>query len=332
MRIIRIHEYGDPDVLRVEEAPVPTPGPGEVLIAAEAVSVGFAQTQMRRNIFPAPMWRPQFPIVLGGDVIGRVAGVGAGVTDIHEGDRVGAFTLNGAYADYAVVDASTVLPVPEGLDAAQATALPSPGPIAAGTLGTAALRPGESVLVHAASGGIGHLAVQLAKAAGAGLVIGTAGSPDKLEFVRGLGADVVVDYSRDDWADEVRAATGGKGVDVILDSVGGDVLRQGVGLLAPFGRLVFYGSAGGGLEIPKVSPMELIEMKFLTGFALSRWRAARPKEYLRNHEDLANRLADGTVRHAVHATLPLHEVAEAHRLIESRAQIGRIVLIPDATA
>ncbi|GAB2943034.1 quinone oxidoreductase family protein [Streptomyces heilongjiangensis] len=328
MRAVRLHEYGDPDVLRVEDVPIPEPGPGEVLIAAEAISVGFAQTQMRRNIFPAPMWKPEFPIVLGGDVIGRVAAIGPGVDHVREGDRVGAFTLHGAYAEYTAVDAATVLPVPEDLDAAQATALPSPGPIASGTIGTARLEPGESVLVHAASGGIGHLSVQLAKRLGAGPVIATAGSPAKLEFARSMGADVVVDYADDTWPDQVREATGGKGVDVILDSVGGDVLRQGVELLAPFGRLVFYGSAGGGLAVPAISPMQLIEMKYLTGFALSRWRATRPKEYLRNHEELAQALAEGSVRHVVHATLPLEDVTEAHRMIESRAHTGRIVLLP----
>ncbi|UGY93018.1 quinone oxidoreductase family protein [Streptomyces gobiensis] len=328
MRIVRMHEYGDPGVLKTEEAPVPGPGPGQVLIAAEAISVGFAQTQMRRNIFPAPMWQPVFPITLGGDVVGRVAALGPEVSGVQVGDRVGAFTLHGAYADYVVVDADTLLPVPEGLDAAQATALPSPGPIASGTLGTAGMAAGQTVLVHAASGGIGHLSVQLARAAGAGLVIGTASSPEKLEFVRALGADAAVDYSRTGWADKVREATGGRGVDIVLDSVGGDVLREGIGLLAPFGRLVFYGSAGGGLEIPKVSPMELIRLKFLTGFALSTWRDTRPQEYAQNHARLVKALGDGTVRHAVHATLTLTDVAKAHELIESRAHTGRIVLLP----
>ncbi len=128
MRAVRIHEYGGPEVLRTEEVPIPEPGPGQVLIAAEAVSVGFAQTQMRRNIFPAPMWRPEFPVTLGGDVIGDVVAVGPGVTGIAAGDRVGAFTLHGAYAEYVAVDADTVLPVPAELDAVQATALPAPGP------------------------------------------------------------------------------------------------------------------------------------------------------------------------------------------------------------
>lgn len=327
MRTVRIHEYGSPDVLRVEETPIPEPGAGEVLISVEAVSVGFAQTQMRRDIFPAPMWRPSFPIVLGGDVVGVVAAVGPQVTEVRVGDRVGAFTLHGAYAEYVVVDVSTILLVPVELDCAQATALPAPGPIAMGTMGTAALQPGESVLVHAASGGIGHLSVQLAKLAGAGQVIATAGSAEKCEFVRALGADVVIDYSQDTWADRVREATDGKGVDVILDSVGGEVLREGVGLLATFGRLVFYGSAEGGQYIPSVSPMELIGMKFVTGFTLSTWRAARRQQYLADHETLVDHLGTGAVRQTVHVTLPLEEVAKAHEIIESRAHIGRIVLL-----
>ncbi|GAA4668309.1 zinc-binding dehydrogenase [Streptomyces chumphonensis] len=331
MRAVRIHEYGAPDTLQVEEVPIPQPGPGQVLIRTEAISVGFAQTQMRRNIFPAPMWRPEFPIVLGGDVIGRVAAVGPDAPGVGVGDRIGAFTLHGAYADYVVVDAATLVSVPEGLDAAVATAIPSPGPIAAGTLATAALRPGESVLVHAAAGGIGHLAVQLAKRAGAGLVIATAGAPGKREFARSIGADVVVDYRQESWAETVRETAGDRGVDVILDSVGGEVLRQGVQLLGPFGRLVFYGSAGGGLDVPRISPMELIGMKFLTGFALSQWRAARHADYLRHHGVLAGALAEGSITHAIHATLPLERVAEAHRMIEERSHIGRIVLLTEAT-
>lgn len=327
MRTIRIHAFGAPEVMRVEETPVPSPGPGQVLIAVEAVSVGFAQTQMRRDIFPAPMWKPTFPIVLGGDVVGTVAALGEGVTGIREGDRVGAFTLHGAYAEYVAVDADTVLPVPTGMDAAQATALPGSGPIAMGTLATASLRQGETVLVHAASGGIGHLAVQAARAAGAGRIIATAGSARKLDFVRELGADVLVDYSRDDWPDRVREATGGQGVDIILDSVGGEVLRTGVGLLAPFGRLVFYGSSAGGRAVPGISPMELIGMRSLTCFALGQWRASRRQEYLDHHEKLVRYLTDGTVRHAIHSALPLEEAAKAHELVETRAHTGRVVLL-----
>ncbi|MDA3624729.1 zinc-binding dehydrogenase [Saccharopolyspora sp. WRP15-2] len=327
MRTVRFHEFGPPEVLTVEETPVPRPGPGQVLIEAEAVSVGFAQTQMRRDIFPAPMWNRELPSVLGGDVIGRIEAVGPDVRGMRPGDRVGAFTLYGAYADYVVVDADTVLPVPEGLDAAAATALPSSGPIAAGTLDVGMVKRGEVVLVHAASGGIGHISVQMAKAAGA-VVVGTAGSPGKCEFVRSLGTDHVVDYSSDDWPDQVRAAVGG--VDLVLDSVGGSVLRAGLELLAPMGRLVFYGSAGGGREVPSVSVMDLIRLKYVTAFALSTWRTARREQYESALADLSDGLQSGRFRHAVYQTLDLAEAAKAHALIEARAHTGRIVLIPGA--
>ncbi|MER7133290.1 quinone oxidoreductase family protein [Streptosporangium saharense] len=326
MLAVRVHEYGPPEVLRPEEVPVPRPGPGQVLVEVEAVSVGFAQTQMRRDLFPAPMWRPAFPIVLGGDVVGVVAETGPGVEGVRPGDRVGAYTLHGAYAEYVVLDAASLVSVPEDLDAVRATVLPGSGPIAMGTLGVADLRPGERVLVHAASGGIGHLAVQLARLAGAGQVIATAGSAAKRDFVRGLGADLVVDYGEDGWAERVREATDGAGVDVVLDSVGGQVLRQGIGLLAPFGRLVFYGSSNGGLDIPHISPMELIGIKYVTGFALSAWRAARPDRYRTDHKLLVDYLRDGAVRDVVHAVLPLRQVARAHEIIESRSHIGRVVL------
>ncbi|XUL92273.1 quinone oxidoreductase family protein [Streptomyces galilaeus] len=328
MRAVPIARYGAPDVLRVAEAHVPEPGPGQVLIATEAVSVGFAQTQMRRDCFPAPMWRPTLPVVLGGDVVGTVDAVGPRVEHIRTGDRVGAFLMQGAYAEYAVADAATLVPVPAELDAATATVLPGAGPIAVGTLATGRLRAGETVLVHAAAGGIGHLSVQLAKSAGAGQVIATASSPAKREFARSLGADAVVDYTAPGWAEEVRAATDGRGVDLILDSVGGDVLLTGIGLLAPGGRLVFYGSAGGGTHVPKVPVMDLIGLKYVTGFSLSAWQRLHPQEYADGLAELTDRLTSGRLKAAVHARLPLDQAARGHEIIESRAHQGRVVLLP----
>ncbi|MGW5660955.1 quinone oxidoreductase family protein [Streptomyces sp. NPDC003758] len=328
MRAVPIARYGAPDVLQVTHADVPEPGPGQVLIAAEAVSVGFAQTQMRRDCFPAPMWKPTLPVVLGGDVVGRVEAVGPHVEHVKAGDRVGAFLMQGAYAEYAVADAATLVPVPEGLDAAAATVLPGAGPIAVGTLATGRLGAGETVLVHAAAGGIGHLSVQLAKLAGAGRVIATASSPAKLDFARSLGADAVVDYTRPGWTEEVATAAGGRGVDLILDSVGGDVLLAGIGLLAPGGRLVFYGSAGGGTEVPKVPVLDLIGLKFVTGFSLSAWQRLHPQQYSDGLAELTDHLMSGRLKAAVHARLPLVEAAKGHEIIESRAHQGRVVLLP----
>ncbi|MCD7439413.1 NADPH:quinone oxidoreductase family protein [Streptomyces lincolnensis] len=331
MLAVPIDAYGGPDVLRPRELPTPVPGPGEVLVAAEAVGVGFAQTQMRADAFPAPMWHPTLPLLLGGDVVGTVAALGPGTTGVRVGDRVGAFLMEGAYADHMVARADTLVPVPAGLDAAEATVLPGAGPIAVGVLATAGLRPGESVLVHAAAGGIGHLVVQLARAAGAGRILAAASTPAKREFAAGLGADAVIDPTRPDWPDTVREETGGRGVDVILDSIGGATLLAGVGALAPAGRLVFYGSAGGGTDIPRVSVMDLIALKAVTGFSLSAWRAARPHQYRDGIAELTRRLRDGTLRPAVHARLPLDQAAAGHRLIEDRLHQGRVVLVPPAT-
>ncbi|MGV9990919.1 quinone oxidoreductase family protein [Streptomyces sp. NPDC003374] len=328
MRAVQFDRYGDPDVLYVAERPVPEPGPGQVRIAVEAVSVGHAQTQMRRAVFPAPMWKPVFPVVLGGDVVGRITAVGPGVTVLRPGDRAGAFTLYGAYAEQVVVDAGTVVPVPEELDAAEAAVLPGTGLIALGVCRSGRPAKGETVLVHAAAGGVGHIAVQLARAAGAGRVIGTAGEAGKRAFARAMGADAVVDHRSPHWAEEVRELTGGRGPDVILDGIGAGVLRQGVDLLAPGGRLVFYGSSGGELEIPRVSVMDLIGIKYVTGFALSAWRLGRPHEYAAGVAELTRLLLDGQVKSAVHARLPLERAAEAHTVLEARAQLGRVVLIP----
>ncbi|MFF5138952.1 zinc-binding alcohol dehydrogenase family protein [Streptomyces sp. NPDC013157] len=328
MLAVPLDAYGGPDVLRPRELPIPRPGPGEVLITAEAVGVGFAQTQMRADTFPAPMWHPTLPLLLGGDVVGTVAELGPGTAGVRVGDRVGAFLMEGAYADHMVARADSLVPVPAELDAAEATVLPGAGPIAVGVLATAGLREGESVLVHAAAGGIGHLAVQLARAAGAGQVLAAASTPAKREFAAGLGADTVIDPTRPDWPDAVREATGGRGADVVLDSIGGDVLLAGVRALAPAGRLVFYGSAGGGTDIPRVSVMDLIALKAVTGFSLSAWRTARPDQYRAGLAELTRRLGDGTLRPAVHARLPLDQAATGHRLIEDRVHRGRVVLVP----
>jgi len=328
MRTVAMHGYGGPEVLRLEQRPEPVPGPGQVLIAAEAISVGYAQVQMRRDEFPAAAWRPALPAVLGGDVVGRVGAVGSGVSTAVVGDRVGAFVVGGAYADLVLADASVLVPVPVGLDAGQATVLPGTGPIAAGLLDVGRLAPGEIVLVHAAAGGVGHLAVQLARAGGAGLVLATASSPAKRAFAAAHGADAVVDYTAPDWTGRIRALTGGRGVDLVLDGVGGDTLTAGIELLAPGGRLVFYGSAGGGRTVPAISALALLGLRSVIGFNLSAWRQAAPERYRVRLAELTEQLLSGRVRAEVHARFGLADAGRAHSVLEARAQQGRVVLIP----
>jgi len=198
------------------------------------------------------------------------------------------------------------------------------GPVALGALRLGRLAAGETVLVHAAAGGIGHLAVQLAKLHGAGTVIATASTPAKLDFARGLGADVAVDYTDPDWPEHVRAAAP-RGVDVVLDSVAGPMLEHNIAVLAPLGRLVIYGAAGGE---PGRIPTSLYALRSVIGFSLLAYRAALPERARADMIDVAEHGAVGRLRAVVHARLPLSEAAKAHRILENREQLGRVLLVP----
>lgn len=325
MRLISYHEHGSPDVLRVEEAPEPAPGPGRLLLRTEAVGVNFIETQLRRNTAPFPSDLPGRP---SGDVVGRVEGLGAGVDGPAPGTRVAAFAVPAAYADLVVVDADRALVVPDGVDPATATALGSTAQTAWSVLDAARIAEGDTVLVHAAAGAVGHLVTQLAKMHGAGRVIATVGSPAKIDFVRAHGADDAVDYRRPTWADEVRRLTGGQGVDIVLDSVEGAVFQQGLKLLKPYGRLVYYGFAGTDGEVAKVAMTDLLGLTYVVGTSLSAWAKADPVRVAEARDRLVRLVASGALRVAVHTTLPLTEAAEAHRIIENRAQLGRVVLVP----
>jgi NADPH:quinone reductase len=314
MRRIRYHRYGGPEVLTVEEVAVPQPGPGQVLIRTEAIGANFVDTRFRSGQGTGPFRRP-LPGRLTGDVVGTVAGT----------DRRVAALVEDAFAEYVVADEPWLAPVPAGVPAAAASMLPMGGPVALRVLRMARLEPGETVLVHAAAGGIGHLAVQIARRLGAGTVIGTAGSPSKLDFVRRLGADVAVDYTAPDWPDQVRAAAP-DGVDVVADSVGGDVLLRSCELLAPFGRVVVYGAGSGQFaDLPVAS---VLRLRSVTGFSLLAWRQAAPEAARADMAEVAAWTAGGQLQTALHATVPLAEAARAHEILESRANLGRVLLVP----
>lgn len=325
MRLISYHEHGSPDVLRVEDVPVPAPGPGQLLLRSEAIGVNFVETRLRAGTAPFPAPLPGRP---GGDVVGRVQSSGPHTDGFAPGTRVVAFGVPAAYADQVVVDAGRALVVPEDIDAATATALGSSAQTAWSVLDAARVAKGDTVLVHAAAGAIGHLVTQLARLRGAGRVIGTVGSPRKAGFVRAHGADDVVDYRRPDWAGTVRELTGGQGVDVVLDSVEGAVFREGLKLLKPYGRLVYYGFAGAEGEVAKVAMTELLGLTYVVGTSLDAWAGADPSRVAEARAELVRLVASGELRVAVHATLPLSEAAEAHRVLESRSQLGRVVLVP----
>lgn len=322
MRRVRYHEYGGPEVLRVEEADVPEPGPGQLRIRADVIGAHFVDTRFRSGLGGVIEW--PLPATLTGDVVGTVDAVGEGVDRARLDSRVGGLTAD-AYADYAVVDAMWALPVPDGLDAGAASMLPTDAQVALRVLRMGRLAAGETVLVHAAAGAVGHLAVQLAKLLGAGTVIATASSAAKLDFARECGADVGVDYTAPDWTERVRSAAPG-GVDLVADGVGGRTTLDGVELLAPFGRLVVFGASGG--EIPTLPLRAVYALKEVVGFGLRVWQAARPDEAMRETAELTEHLASGRLHAAVHATLPLTDAVEAHQLLEERSRIGRVLLTP----
>lgn len=322
MRRVRYYEFGGPEVLKVEEADIPVPGPGQVLMKTEVIGTSWVDTAFRGGT--SPLGSPSLPGSPHGDVVGTVEAVGAGVDPALAGARVAALVNPDAYADYVVADADWLARVPAGVDAGTASVLDMPAPVALRVLRTGQLAAGETVLVHAAAGSIGHLATQLARIEGAGTVIATASSPAKLEFAREHGADVGVCYTDPDWPDQVRAIAPG-GVDVVLETIGGQVSAQSLDLLAPFGRLVFYGAASG--QLPQL-PTWVPALRTVSGFGLMAWREARPEQARQEVTELAGLAADGRLRAFVQATLPLEQAARAHELLEDRDRVGRVLLVP----
>lgn len=326
MRIVRHHEYGPSGVLRTEEAQLPAYGRRDVLVRSEAIGVDHADVQRRSGTFP--LGATPLPYCPSTDVSGTVMQVGAEVEGITPGTRVVVWKARNAYAEYVAAPADRVLPLPPEVDFAEATLLGGPGRVAVNLLRTARLAPGETVLVHAGAGAVGHLAVQVARVLGAGRVIATAGSAAKLDFIRSLGADEAVDYTAPDWQERVTAATGGGGVDVALNGIGGKRLLDDVRLLAPYGRLVSFGGSGGDAEHPDIPVLDLLGMRQVMGFSMPVVLQHRPEQAEEAVRDLVRMVTDGAVRPVIHARVPLAEAPRAHDLLEQRKSIGRVVLVP----
>jgi NADPH2:quinone reductase len=238
------------------------------------------------------------------------------------GDRVVALSED-AFADHVTADANWLAAVPAGVDAGEASVLSMTAPLALRLLRAGQLSAGDTVLVQAAAGGVGHLVLQLAKILGAKTVIGTASSPAKLDFARTWGADEAIDTSDSAWPEHVRAAAPG-GVDVVLDAVGGDVFNEGLDLLAPLGRMVTYGAVGGAL--PTVQATSLFTLKYVTGVSMLAWRAARPDQARADMNEVAEHWRAGLLRTAVHARFPLGDTVRVHEILDSRRNLGRVVV------
>lgn len=321
MRAIVFEEYGGPEVLKVVELPEPQPGPGEVTIDVAYAGVNFADIKARAEGYRVPA----LPFHPGLEVSGLVRAVGAGVTEFAPGQEVAAFINSGGYAEIATAPAATVFPVPAGLSLRTGATLPSVLPTAYALLHEVArLREGDTVLVQGAAGGVGTVAGQLARMGGASAVYGVVSTLDKAEHALKSGYDQV--FTSATFDADVREATGGRGVDIALDPVGGETFRRTLAVVGRFGRLVSFGNAGSD-EQWRIGPGETYPLGIsVAGFSILSMAAADPAR-LRDIADRAFRtVTEGGVELPVSAEFDLADAGEAHRLVESRTSTGKLLL------
>ncbi len=323
MRAVEISQPGGPDVLRIAERPRPTPGPGEVLIAVAAAGINRPDVMQRKGIYPPPSGASDIP---GLEVAGHVVAQGAGVREPALGAQVCALVTGGGYAEYCVASAALCLPIPRGLDAVQAASLPETlFTVWSNVFERARLQKGESLLVHGGSSGIGVAAIQMASALGSPVYV-TAGSAEKCAFCERLGARRAIHYAEQDFVAVLGDLTGGRGVDVILDMVGGDYVQRNLTALAEDGRLVYINTMRGAQAQINLRDV-MVKRLTITGSTL-RARPLAVKAAIANalRETIWPLLESGRVKPVVHRTFALSQAHQAHALMESSAHLGKIVL------
>jgi putative PIG3 family NAD(P)H quinone oxidoreductase len=324
MRAITIPEPGEADALVPADVPAPTVGPGQVLVDVVAAGVNRADVMQRMGFYPPPPGASDLP---GLEISGRIAALGDGVEGWQVGDEVCALLDGGGYAEQAVVPAAQVLPVPEGVSLEDAAGLPEVAcTVWSNVFMTAALQPGQVLLVHGASSGIGTMAIQLAKQVGARVAV-TAGTTEKLDFCRDLGADILVNYRDEDFVARVRAATDGHGADVILDNMGAKYLERNVDLLAVNGRLVTIGLMGGRKGELDMGKLLAKRAAVIATSLRARPAAEKAAIVAAVREHVWPLVESGAVRPVIHSRHPLERAAEAHREMEASTHIGKILLI-----
>ena len=324
MIAIEIREPGGPEVLVPVERPTPAPATGDVLIKVAAAGVNRPDVLQRRGRYPPPPGASDIP---GLEVSGVIDAVGPGVTDFRLGDPVCALVTGGGYAEYCVAPAAQCLPVPRGMDVVTAGAIPETFfTVWSNVFQRGRLQPGESLLVHGGSSGIGTTAIQLAKATGS-RAFATAGSAEKCAACERLGAERCINYRDDDFVAVVRGLTGGRGVDVVLDMVGGDYFARNIEALAVEGRLVEIATLHGVKAEVNIQTI-MARRLTVTGSTL-RPRSIADKATIAEqlHRHVWPLLESGVVRPIVHATFPLRDAAEAHRVMESSVHVGKLLLI-----
>ena len=315
MKAVRLNEFGGREHLSVDEIDRPEPGQGEILIRTRAAGINFADIMLREGKY---LFQPELPFTLGFEAAGTVEAVGPGVEGFAVGQKVLGLIRGGGYAEYTVAPAGQAFPIPDAMGFGEATVLLVQGLTAVGLLQD--LKAGQSILVHAAAGGVGSLLVQMAKQKGA-RVIATASSAEKLEMAKSLGADVGIDYTKEGWPEEVLNATDGQGADVIIEMLGGEMGRKNLECLAVKGTMIVYGSVSG--EDFGVSAFGLLgKMQRVEGYNLN---LETPENMAAFTGELMQMYSTGKLRISI-TEFPLEDAAKAHAAIEGRETTGKVVL------
>jgi NADPH2:quinone reductase len=322
MRAIRVHEYGGPEAMRLEELPTPKPGEGQALVRIEVAGLNYIDTYQRSGAY-----KGQLPLPLGLEGAGVVEAVGSGVTTVRAGDRVAWTGVPGSYATHNVVPADRLVTLPPGVDARAGAAAMLQG-LTAHYLAhsTYPLKPGDACLVHAAAGGVGLLLCQMARRAGA-RVIGTVSTEEKAKLAREAGAHEVILYSKQDFEAEVKRLTGGKGLQVVYDAVGRDTFDKSLNCLATRGCMVLYGAASGPVAPLDPQVLNAKGSLYLTRPSLFHYIATRD-ELMYRATELLGWIQRGELKLRIGATFPLAEAAQAHRDLEGRKTTGKVLLLP----
>jgi NADPH2:quinone reductase len=322
MRAIRVHEYGGPEAMRLEDLPTPKPGDGQALVRLEAAGVNFIDVYQRSGLY-----KGQLTLPLGLEGAGVVEAVASDVTTVHVGEHVAWTGVPGSYAGHNVVPADRLVTLPAGVDSRTGAAAMLQGMTAHYLAhSTYPIKRGDACLVHAAAGGVGLLLCQMAKRAGA-RVIGTVSTEEKAKLAREAGAHDVILYTRQDFEAEVKRLTGGKGLQVVYDSVGRDTFEKGFNCLAPRGYMVLYGQSSGPVGPLDPQVLNAKGSLFLTRPSLFHYTAARA-ELVQRAGDVLTWIQRGELKLRIGATFPLAEAAQAHRDLEGRRTTGKVLLIP----
>lgn len=323
MRAITIPEFGDEDALVPADVPAPQPGEGEVLVEVAAAGVNRADLMQRQGHYPPPKGESELP---GLEVSGTISALGDGVDGWQVGEQVCALLAGGGYAEQVVVPAGQLLPVPQGIDLVDAAALPEVVcTVWSNVFMTANLQPGEVLLVHGGSSGIGTMAIQLGKAVGARVAV-TAGSAAKLEACHELGADILINYREDDFVERLQQATEGHGADVILDVVGAKYLDRNVQALADNGRLVIIGLQGGVKGELNIGTLLGKRGAVIATSLRARPRAEKASIVASVRENVWPLVESGQIRPIVQERMPLERAGDAHRVLGESQHVGKVLL------